>query len=68
MVGFPITATLTMKGLLRPAFLTNYIKINVVFYGQKHITSGLYAITEQVDTLNGSGFRTSFSLIRVGEE
>lgn len=67
MLGFPITATLTIRGLLRPAFLTDYIKINVVFYGQKHITSGIYAITEQVDTLSGSGFRTTFSLIRVGE-
>lgn len=68
MVGFPINGTLTMRGLLRPAFLTNYIKINVVFYGQKHITSGLYAITEQKDTLNGSGFRTTFSLVRIGEK
>lgn len=68
MVGFPVSATLTMRGLLRPAFLTNYIKINVVFYGQKHIASGLYAITEQKDTLNGSGFRTTFSLVRIGED
>lgn len=68
MTGFPITATLTMRGLLRPSFLTNYIKINVVFYGVRHITSGLYAIVEQVDTLNGNGFRTTLSLIRVGEE
>lgn len=68
MVGFPINATLTMRGLLRPAFLTNYIKINVVFYGQKHVTSGLYAITEQQDTLDGRGFRTTFSLVRVGEK
>ena len=67
MLGFPITATLTIRGLLRPAFLTDYIKINVVFYGQKHVTSGIYAITEQVDTLSGGGFRTTFSLIRVGE-
>lgn len=65
MTGFPVTATLTMRGLLRPAFLTNYIRINVVFYGQKHITSGLYAITEQKDTLSGAGFRTAFSLVRV---
>ena len=68
MTGFPITATLTVRGLLRPSFLTNYIKINVVLYGIKHITSGLYAIVEQVDTLSGNGFRTTLSLIRVGEE
>lgn len=68
MTSFPVTATLTMRGLLKPSFLTNYIKINVVFYGQKHITSGLYAITEQNDVLSGNGFRTTFSLVRVGEE
>ena len=68
MVGFPVSATLTMRGLLRPAFLTNYIKINVVFYGQKHISSGLYTITQQKDTLSGSGFRTEFSLVRIGEK
>ena len=68
MTQFPVTATLTMRGLLRPAFLTNYIKINTVFYGQKHISSGLYTILEQKDTLDGNGFRTNFSLIRVGDE
>ena len=68
MVGFPVTATLTMRGILRPAHITNYIKINVLFYGQKHIASGLYAITEQTDSLSGNGFRTTFSLVRIGEE
>lgn len=68
MTQFPVTATLTMRGLLRPAFLTNYIKINTVFYGQKHISSGLYTILEQKDTLDGNGFRTNFSLLRVGDK
>lgn len=68
MTTFPISATLTMRGLFRPIMLTNYVKINVVFYGQKHITSGLYAIVEQRDSLSGNGFRTTFSLIRVGDE
>ena len=68
MTQFPISATLTMRGLLRPAFLTNYIKINTVFYGQKHISSGLYTILEQKDTLDGNGFRTNFLLLRVGDK
>ena len=65
MIKFPLTASITIKGLLKPIMLMEYIKINVVFYGQKHITSGVYAITGQQDYLNGSGFKTTLSLVRV---
>lgn len=67
MVNYPINATLTLKGLMKPIMLMNYIKVNVVFYGQKHITSGTYAITGQKDVLSGEGFRTTLSLTRIGE-
>lgn len=30
---FPVKATLTIKGLLRPAMLMSYIKVNSYFYG-----------------------------------
>lgn len=30
---FPIQATLVIKGLLRPAILMTYVRLNVVFYG-----------------------------------
>ena len=63
---FPITATLTMKGLLRPSMLMSYVKVNTYFYGQKHTSSGLYIITKQQDTVNSSGYRTTLSLTRVG--
>lgn len=63
---FPISATLTIKGLLKPVILMTYIKINVWFYGRKHISSGVYMITEQEDTINSSGYRTRLSLTRVG--
>lgn len=66
MTQFPITATLTMGGLLRPAMLMSYVKVNVYFYGKKHVTSGLYIITKQEDTINSSGYRTTLSLTRVG--
>ena len=65
MIKFPLTGSITLKGLLKPIMLMDYIKINVVFYGQQHITSGVYAITGQEDTLSGSGFRTTLSLVRV---
>ena len=66
MIKFPITATLTLKGLLKPIMLMDYININVVFYGQPHIASGVYAITGQVDYLSGAGYKTVLSLVRVG--
>ena len=38
MTEFPITATLTLKGLTRPSMLMTYVKLNVWFAGgQKHI-------------------------------
>ena len=66
MTQFPITATLTIKGLLRPAMLMSYVKVNTYFYGHKHTSSGLYIITKQEDSINSSGYRTKLSLTRVG--
>lgn len=68
MVNFPITAQLTLRGLLRRSLLMEHIYVNVYFYGQKHYTSGLYVITAQTDKLSGSGFRTVLDLTRVGNE
>lgn len=62
---YPITATLTIKGLLRASMLMTYIKINCYFYGQKHISSGLYIITKQEDKIGKSGFRTTLTLKRI---
>ena len=64
---FPITAQLSMRGLLKPITLMDYINVDVVFYGQRHISSGLYVVTGQQDTLDGSGFLTNLSLLRVGD-
>lgn len=65
MTRFPITATLTIKGLLRSAMLMNYVRINTYFYGQKHISSGLYVITKQEDKIDSAGYRTTLSLTRI---
>lgn len=65
MTQFPITATLTIKGLLRPAMLMTYVRINAVFYGLRHVSSGLYVITRQVDTIDSNGYRTELTLTRV---
>lgn len=65
MTQHPITATLVVKGLIRPALLMSYVKINSFFYGQRHVSSGLYIITKQVDTIRGEGYRTTLSLTRI---
>ena len=64
---FPIKAKITIKGLLRPAILMTHIRLNVYFYGRRHLSSGLYIVTKQVDDISESGFRTSLSLLRVGK-
>ena len=63
---FPISATLTIKGLLRPAILMSQVHVNVLFYGKKHISSGLYIITKHEDIIDSSGYRTTLSLVRIG--
>ena len=62
---FPISATLTCRGLLSPQLLLTYVKINCLYYGVNRITSGIYIITGQQDSLSGSGYKTTLSLLRV---
>jgi len=66
--GFPIQATMTIRGLLKPAILMNYIKVNVWFYGHKYNASGYYIITSQVDTIDMGGYRTRLELTRVAPD
>lgn len=62
---YPIQATLTIKGLLKPTILMSYVQVNVWFYGQKHISSGVYMITKQIDNISEEGYRTTLSLTRI---
>ena len=63
---FPIKASLTVQGLLRPAILMSYLRINVIFPGgRKHIASGLYLVTQQRDSISESGYRTTLSLTKI---
>ena len=66
MTKFPINATLKINGLLRPATLMQFIRLNVVFPGgRKHISSGLYIVTKQIDDISGSGYTTTLSITRI---
>ena len=66
MTQFPITATLEIKGLLRPSMLMSYVRVNAMFYGQRHISSGLYIITKQIDDIGKNGYKTTLTLVRIG--
>ncbi len=64
---YPISATLTIQGLLRPATLMQYLRLNVIFPGgHKHIASGLYIVTKQVDDISDQGYKTTLSLTKIG--
>jgi hypothetical protein len=63
---YPIKATITLKGLLRPAVLMTHVRLNVYYYGQKHVSSGLYIITSQQDWIGlGGNFKTTITMTRI---
>lgn len=68
MTQYPVKAKLTIKGLLKPALLMSYVKVNVLFYGRKHISSGTYVITGQTDTIDTGGYVTQLSLTRIASD
>lgn len=63
---YPISATLTLKGVLRPAILMSKVRLSVLFYGKAHISSGEYIINKQEDNIDTSGCWTTLSLVRIG--
>lgn len=63
---FPINATIQIQGLLRPATLMQYVKLNVIFPGgNKHLSSGIYIVTRQVDNIGPGGYATTLGLTRI---
>lgn len=66
MTKYPIKASITIQGLLRPAILMSYVRLNVIYPGgRKHVSSGLYLVTQQRDIIDGSGYRTTLSLAKI---
>ena len=67
--SYPIKCSVTVKGLLKPVLLMSYVKLNVLFFGKKHIASGLYIVTKQQDSVGMSGYRTTLNLVKIaGDE
>lgn len=68
MTQYPISASLKVQGLLRPARLMQFLRLNVIFPGgHRHTSSGLYIITKQVDDISDSGYFTTLSLTRISD-
>lgn len=65
---YPITASITLKGLLRPALLMTRVRLNVFYYGRKHISSGLYIVTSQEDQIDYDGYRTTLRITRISPD
>lgn len=64
---YPLSATLTIRGLLRPAILMSKVDIGCLFYGKLYAgATGSYIITQQTDNIDTSGFYTTLKLVRVG--
>lgn len=65
---YPITASVEIKGLLRPAILMSYLRVYVSFFGRLHIHSGVYIITKQVDTIDEQGYRTTLNMSKIAND
>ena len=66
MTKYPIKASITVQGLLRPAILMDHVRLNVIYPGgRKHVSSGLYLVTQQRDVIDSSGYRTTLSLTKI---
>ena len=63
--SYPISATLTIKGLMKPILLIENIYIHAQFYGKKDIADGIYTIVGQHDSISGNGYTTTLSLLKV---
>ena len=65
MTEFPIKAEVIIKGLIKPSILIDKIRVNTYFYGQKHVSSGVYIITKQEDSVDTNGYKTKLSMTRI---
>lgn len=65
--NYPISAKLTIKGLIKPIMLTSYVEVETLFYGEEDLASGIYVVTAQQDSISGSGYSTELTLLRISD-
>lgn len=67
MVSFPLKASLTTQGLYVPADIVQSVYLDIVFFGKRYNHTGEYLIMEQKDQITAQGYRTTLSLLRIGD-
>ena len=67
MVSFPLKASLTTPGLYVPADIVQSVYLDIVFFGKRYNHTGEYLIMEQKDQITAQGYRTTLSLLRIGD-
>lgn len=64
---YPISVTVTIRGLLRPAILMSKVDLGCLFYGRLYAGgTGSFVITSQTDSIGTDGFYTTLKMVRVG--
>ena len=63
--SYPVSATVTIKGLMKPVLLMENVYIFSQIYGQEDLASGLYSIIGQTDTIDGGGCSTTLELLKI---
>lgn len=63
--SYPVSASVTIKGLMKPIVLMENVYVYAQFYGKEDLASGLYSITGQHDSISGGGCTTTLQLLRV---
>ena len=63
--AYPISATLTIKGLMKPVSLMEKVYVYSQFYGERDLATGLYSIIGQHDSISGNGYNTTLYLLKV---
>ena len=64
---YPLSATVQIRGLLRPAILMSKVDIGCFFYGRLYAgATGSYIVSQQTDEIGLNGFFTTLKLVRVG--
>lgn len=64
---YPLSATVQIRGLLRPAILMSKVDLGCLFYGKLYAgATGSYIVTQQTDSIDTNGFYTTLKLVRVG--
>ena len=65
--SYPVSASVTIKGLMRPTMMMENVYVFSQIYGQEDLATGLYSIIGQTDSVGGNGCTTTLKLLKVSQ-